>query len=66
MKGWCPRSRATPWAPPAVAQRVGPSPIGEFASVDDHKAYSANPDHQKLVADVIRPHIKNVTRRRSS
>ena len=35
--------------------------IGVFASVDDYKSYSANPVHQKLVADVIRPKVKNVT-----
>jgi hypothetical protein len=35
--------------------------IGEFASIDDYKAYSANPDHTKLVTDVIRPKVKNVT-----
>jgi hypothetical protein len=32
-----------------------------FASADSHKTYSANPVHQKLVNEVIRPAVAKIT-----
>lgn len=36
--------------------------IGDFATVDDYRTYSAHPEHVRVVEDHIRPHASTITR----
>ena len=31
--------------------------VGEYASVDDYVVYRDHPEHQRIIAELIKPHV---------
>ncbi len=36
--------------------------VGDFATVDDYRAYSVHPEHVRVLEDHIRPHVTGLRR----
>jgi len=56
----------------AVGRDIGITPgaadvavVAEFDSIDDYKAYSSHPEHQRISAEFIRPNLASMVRLQS-